>query len=721
MNSVQQRPAWQLRAKHFLPFLTWLPELRHWVVFKADLIAGFTVAMLLIPQSLAYAHLAGLPVYMGLYAAFLPPIIAALFGSSRVLSTGPVPVSSLLTATALVPLVATGTTEYIQYAILLTFLAGMIQLAFGLLRFGVVVNFLSHPVILGFTNAVAIIIASMQLSNLFGVYAVMAPRYYQTLWQVLTDAVSSTHWPTLIIALIALVIILGGRKFRPDWPHTLLAVVITSVIAWATGYEQLETIEVSQIINPPIQQMLANYEQYPQVLKQALAEVATTQQLVQKTIQRAGADADQTDSALNAASQAKWQLERQIARHTLEEGELNRMRLRRLVARDGQEVFYIEEQMTPIGFVDPNVWRLDSFPERGRLVVRAGGEVVGAVARGLPSFKAITLQWDVASKLFMAALVLALLGFTEAVTIAKRIATETRQQLNINQELLGQGLAKCVGSFFQSMPVSGGFTRTAVNFYAGAKTGFASIVAGLVVMAVLLWLTPLLYYLPYATLAVVIMVGVLGILNLPEMYRIWQLSRNEGLVSVATFLLTLFLAPRLAHAVILGMLLSLGVYLYETMRPRFCELMRNDEGDLVEVTEQDVETNPCCEQASIVRFNGALYFASAAYFEEKILELISQRQKLRYIILDCSSMNKLDASGLEVLRSIHARLSDAGIALWFTRVRQPVMSVLKRAGVYEVFGTAHFFKNNELALLQLGENLGKQHRKACALLKLPLM
>lgn len=697
----------------FFPFLEWLPELRRMSILRADIIAGITVAMLMIPQSMAYAHLAGLPVHMGLYAAFIPPIIAVLFGSSRILSTGPVPVAALLTAVAMQPLAAIGTPEYIQFVLLLTFLAGIIQLTLSFLRFGVVVNFISQPVILGFINAIAIIIATMQLGNLLGVYAAPAPHYYETISQLIQDAVINTHWPSVAMASLTFTIILGGRWLWPNLPHTIIAVVITTILSWLIGYQKLVTIHVEQIINLPVQQMLANYQRYPAELKKLISEVEQKNDIVKKTINQAGVNAQKTDAAIREATQAQWELERLITRHNFEVGELNRLRFHRLKTRDNNIVFFVGEQMTPIGEVGRYEWRIKRFPENGRLILQAGGEVVGEVPRGLPSFQSITFSWNAISKLFTAALVIALIGFTEAITIAKRIATESRQDLKINQELFGQGLAKTVGSFFQSMPVSGGISRTAVNFYAGAKTGFSSIITGLVVMAVLLWLTPLFYHLPYSTLAALIMVGVLSLVDFKKMWNIWTISRQEGLVSLATFILTLALAPSLAIAVLLGIALSLGVYLYETMRPRFTELTRNPDGELVEVTE-DSELDTCY-LISLVRFNGSLYFANAAYFEEKILKLISAKQKLHYIILDCVSINKLDASGLETLRSICSRLEDAGIELWFTRLRHPVLAALKSGGLYEQLGEHHFYKNNEQALAKLAEHLGAKHMNTCPL------
>lgn len=698
-------------AKQFFPFLAWISELKQRRIFYGDLMAGLTVAMLLIPQSMAYAHLAGLPVHIGLYAAFIPPIVATLFGSSRVLSTGPVPVTSLLTAIAMQPLAAIGTPDYLHYVLLLTLLSGLIQLGLGLLRFGVVANFISHPVILGFTNAVALIIASMQLSNLFGVYAAPAPHYYQTLWQVLNDAVMNTNWPSIGIATLTFTVILGGRRLWPNLPHTLIAVVLTSVIAWAIGYEKLETIRVEQIVNLHVQQMLISAQKYPKEMKKQLDDVSETKALAQKAMQSSDPLSEITDRAMNEAAQARWQLERLINRHQTETKELNRLRFRSLKTREGKNVYFVSEEVTPIGEIGTHKWRIERIAENGNIILQAGGEVVGHIPAGLPSFQRMNVQWDVLSALLMPALVIALVGFTEAITIAKRIATESRQQLNINQELLGQGLAKCAGSFFQSMPVSGSFSRTSVNFYAGAKTGFSSIVAGLVVMLTLLWLTPLFYYLPYATLAALIIIGVFGIVDFKQMWRIWRINRNEGFAMLVTFLMTLLLAPKLVYALLFGMLLSLGAYLYETMRPRFSEITKNSEGELVEIGEENATT--LCYLISLVRFHGSLYFANAAYFEEKVLTLISAKQKLRYIILDCISINKLDASGLETLTNLCSRLEDAGIELWFTRVRQPVLSVLKRGKLYDRLGEHHFYKTNESAIAKLADYLGAKHMNTC--------
>jgi len=573
---------------------------------------------------------------------------------------------------------------------------------------------------LGFVNAVAIIIAGLQLGNLLGVHVVITTQYYQTIIQVLTDAAVGVHLPTVGLAALALVIIISCRWFWPRFPSALLAVIVTTLIAWLTGYQQLETVRVSQIISPRVQELLTEYRQYPEEMKQQLAKVGKAEGVVKTIAETSGSGIENfstknIDDAINRVSQAQWQMERLVAHHNEAVGELSRLRLRRLRIDGKQIMYYVDGQIPPIGQIDSNKWQIADLPKNGTLKVRSGGEVVGEVLQGLPSFQPVIFNLDAASQLFLAALVIALVGFTEAITIAKRIATETRHSLNINQELLGQGIAKCVSGFFQGMPVSGSFACTVVNYSSGAKTGFSSVITGLAVMVVLLWLTPLFYYLPYATLAVVIIVNVLGLVNFKEIIRVWRVNRNEGMVALTTFLLTLFLAPRLAHAVVLGMLLSLGVYLYETMRPRFTELVRDDEGGLSGYADGDSRDR--CSLASLLRFNGSLYFANGAFFEEKILQLIHERTKLRYIIIDFSRIDKLDASGLEILLNLSLRLQDAGIELWFTRVRHAVFAVLKRGGLYEKLGEDHFFRSNDEALEKLSECLGEKHMNACPLVQ----
>ncbi|HIJ36856.1 MAG TPA: SulP family inorganic anion transporter, partial [Deltaproteobacteria bacterium] len=240
------------------PFLGWFKEY-DLVSFRTDLISGITVALVLIPQSMAYAQLAGLPPYYGLYASFLPPMVAALFGSSRQLATGPVAVVSLMTAASLEPLATAGSPGYIAYAILLALTVGAFQLALGILRLGLVVNFLSHPVVNGFTNAAAIIIASSQLSKIFGVSVDKAAHHYETIMRVVQSAWHYTHWPTLGMGALAFGIMYGLRRVSPKIPNVLVAVIITTLLSWATGFQHNRTVDISAIQIPEIRNMVKNF------------------------------------------------------------------------------------------------------------------------------------------------------------------------------------------------------------------------------------------------------------------------------------------------------------------------------------------------------------------------------------------------------------------------------------------------------------------------------
>lgn len=686
--------------KRLFPFLEWLPELKNLSILKSDITAGLSVVMLSIPTAMAYAHLAGLPVCMGLYAAFIPTIIAALFGSSRSLSTGPVPVTSLLTAVALQPLAASGTSNYIEYALLLSFMAGLFQFGLGILRFGIVVNFISYPVILGFVNGIALIIASMQLGNIFGVYAITAPHYYETILQVIQDSIRNPHWPTVGIAAIAFTILLAGKKWAPKWPMTLIAVIITTLLAWQTNYETLKPIRPGQIINAQVQKLLSENAHYPTQMQGLVSELSAAKKKLSIAIKTDGPNSETADLAISQVTLSNLRLNTAINTHNFSLSVLNRMYFRRVLTPEGIEIYVPETEALPEGLIDNDAWRIARILPDKKIVLQSGGAVVGDIPSGLPTFTPFYWSWDLVSSLFMSALVIALVGFTEAITIAKRVATESRQRIDVNQELIGQGLAKCAGAFFQSMPVSGGFTRSIVNYHAGAKTGFSSVISGLVVMIILLWLTPLFYYLPYATLAAVIMVGVVTLLDIKEFRRIFQVNRREGLVALGTLFLTVALAPRVANAIALGVVLSLGVTLYETMRPKIRILTQSEAGDLVEV-EDGTKQNP---YFSIIRFYGSLFFVDAAYFEEQILKLITAKPRLKFIILDCSRINKIDTTGAEAIRNIGFYLEEAGITLYFTRVRSSVLEVLHAANILNQDFATRVYKDNEEAIAHTQSN-----------------
>ncbi|MCU7814623.1 MAG: sulfate permease [Candidatus Thiodiazotropha sp. (ex Rostrolucina anterorostrata)] len=553
--------------------MEWAGELRNKDTVRADIIAGITVALVLVPQSMAYAQLAGLPVYYGLYASFLPPMIAAIFGSSRQLATGPVAVVSLMTAAALGPL-ATTPESYLAYALLLAFMVGVFQLFLGLFKLGVLVDFLSHPVVVGFTNAGALIIATSQLGKVFGVYVEREAHHYETVWNTLVAAVGNTHYSTLGMAILAFAIMWSVRRFAPNLPGVLIAVVVTTLLAWFTGFGD------------------------------------------------------------------------------------------------------------------------------------AGGKVVGDIPKGLPALVMPTFELTTIWQLIPVAITISLIGFMEAISIAKAMAARTRQRLNANQELIGQGLSNIAASMFSGYPVSGSFSRSAVNINAGAITGFSSVITGLVVAITLIFLTPLLYHLPQATLAAVIIMAVINLIKVEPIIHAWKAQPHDAIVAVITFVLTLAFAPHLDKGIIVGVLLSLGLFLWRTMRPRFAQLSRYKDGTMRDIKVRHLETSPVI---SVVRFDGSLYFASAGYFETKILGVVAANPELKYIILDGEAINQIDATGEEVLHHLWERLQAQGITLIIARMKKQFMDTIRRTGLKDKMGESTFHSRIGLALNHVWEQLGDSY------------
>lgn len=547
-----------------IPTFDQIHELKDMETLKLDILAGITVALVLVPQSMAYAQLAGLPAYYGLYASFLPPMVAAIFGSSRQLATGPVAVVSLMTAAALAPLLHAGPDAFFIFATVLAIMVGLFQVSLGLLRLGVLVDFLSHPVVVGFTNAGAIIIGTSQLGKLFGVSVEKAEHHYETVYHLLQAAVHNTHLPTLAFAVFSIAIMAGLKKWKPTYPAVLIAVVSTILISKFTGY------------------------------------------------------------------------------------------------------------------------------------AAAGGAVVGEVPQGLPSFAIPAFNLEVILQLATSAVVIALIGFMEAISIAKAMAARTRHRLDANQELVGQGLSNIVSGLFNGYPVSGSFSRSAVNIDAGARTGFSSIVTGILVGITLLFLTPLLYHLPQATLAAVIIMAVIGLVKIEPIIHAWKAEKHDGIVAVITFALTLLMAPHLDKGILVGVFLSMALFIYRTMRPRFAVLSRYHDA-----TFRDLSIHPelnTCNNIVVVRFDMSLYYANAGYFETKLLGVFADHPEAKFIILDAEGINMLDATGEMVLTQLCQRFEAAGVAVLMARMKRQFMISMHDTGAIQKIGEERFFSRLTYAL-----------------------
>ncbi|MEA2094894.1 MAG: sulfate permease [Pseudomonadota bacterium] len=568
-----------------MPFLSWIGELKDPKVLRADIVAGITVALVLVPQSMAYAQLAGLPAYHGLYASFLPGVVAALLGSSRQLATGPVAVVSLMTASALEPLAAGNPEGYLAYAVMMALMVGVFQIALGLLRLGVLVDFLSHPVVVGFTNAAAIIIGTSQIGKLFGVSVEKSAHTYETVWNTLVAASQDAHMLTVYMAILALGIMILLRRFAPKAPAVLVAVAVTTLISW-------------------------------------------------------------------------W---------------LN-----------------LEEK---------------------------GLRIVGTIPEGLPPLSLPEIDVQAMLHLVTTTVAIALIGFMEAISIAKAMAASTRQRLDSNQELIGQGVGNLFSAFSSGYTVSGSFSRSAVNISAGAITGFSSIVTGAVVGITLLWLTPLLYHLPQATLASVIIMAVINLVKIKPIREFWRVQPHDGIVAIATFALTLVWAPHLDKGIMVGVLLSLGLYLYRTMRPRIAELSRDPDGTLRDARVRGLKT---CDYISVIRFDGSLYFANAGYFEETVLQNVASKPDVKFVILDAEGINSIDASGEEMLHTLATRLHASGVDLLVARAKKQLMDIFRRTGYVENLGKNHFFRLRTHAFNYAWKQLADRHSADTCPIKVPM-
>ncbi len=694
--------------------MRWLPELRSASTLRVDIIAGVTVALVLIPQSMAYAQLAGLPAYYGLYAAFLPPAIAALFGSSRQLATGPVAVVSLLTAAALEPIATSGSEAYLVYAILLALIVGLFQLSLGLLRLGVLVNFLSHPVILGFTNAAAIIIATSQLGKIFGVSVEKAAHHYETVWNILVAASSQTHLPTLFMAILAFAIMIILRRISPKIPGVLIAVVVTTLIALAADFSKSFEVDYRKINSETVRALVSDHRKLKSEIEQFSSRVRDAEAQLAKTEEKYGIASIRTLSAQHTVNKQKLRLERQV---NMAKNGLNKLKTLRLEhvpddSGDGFGKFYYEGNVPKDSKADGSIWRITNVKEDDTLIVHTGGRVVGAIPVGLPSFRVPEIDLGTVGQLFISAIAIGLIGFMEAISIAKAMAARTRQKLDVNQELIGQGLSNITGSFFQSYAVSGSFSRSAVNISAGATTGFSSVVTSLVVVVTLLWLTPLLYDLPQATLAAVIMMAVIGLVNVKALQHAWKVRRHDGIVGIVTFILTLAFAPHLENAIMIGVILSLVIFLYQTMRPRVVILSRHPDGSL---RDAQVFGLAACPDISMIRFDGSLYFANTSYFEDMVMQRSAEKPDLKYIIVDGQGINQIDATGEEMLSGLTGRMEKAGIIMIFTQLKKQVMDVLWQSGMVERLGSDRFFRRVEDALDHAWKKLGDDHEVDCPL------
>jgi len=554
--------------KAYLPILQWLPNYKK-EHLNGDLFAGLTVGIMLIPQGMAYALIAGLPPVYGLYASIVPQLIYAILGTSRQLSVAPVAMDSLLVASGISVLAMEGTDAYISFAILLAFFMGVSQFLLGTFKLGFITNLLSKPVISGFTSAAALIIGLNQLKYLIGVDIEKSNKVYEIVANAFYK-IDQTHLITLVIGIGGIVLIKGVKKINNKIPGALLAVVFGTLIVYFMG--------------------------------------------------------------------------------------------------------------------------LDS----------KGVSIVKEIPEGLPAFKLPDFSLGQFAELIPLALTISVVAFMEAFSVAKALEAKKRDYKVIpNQELLALGASNIVGSLFQSYPVTGGFSRSAVNFQAGANTPLSSIISAVLVGLTLIFLTPLFYNLPHAILASVIMVAIVGLIDIPYVGYLWKKDKIEFALLSVTFLVTLNFS--MVPGIVSGIVFSILILMYRAAYPHLAFLGKVKATHEFRNIERfnDLET---WEELLIIRVDAPYVFINIQTIKERIIkEAAIRKGNLKYVVLDASSVSYVDATAIDGLKELIKELQEMKVKLVMTSVIGPVRDSFHRNGIFEEMDGNMFLNTNEAVKALIGE------------------
>ena len=557
-----------MNVAEILPILSWAPRYDR-TDLRSDLAAGLTVGAMLVPQAMAYALLAGLPAEVGLYAATIPVIIYALFGTSRQLAVGPVAIVSLLTASALAPLVEEGTAAYFATAALLALMVGVIHIVLGLGRLGFLVNFLSHSVLVGFTAAAAIIIGFSQAKHIFGISIERKEHFYETVREVV-DNLSTTNSTTLVLGSVSLAALFSLKRFAPKVPAALV-VVVGSILA--------------------------------------------------------------------------------------------------------VQLFDLEDR---------------------------GVKVVGDIPDKLPAFGLPDFDGSLMGTLLPTAFVITIVGFMESIAVAKVYARRHRYEVIANSELIGLGAANVAAGLFGGYPVTGGFSRTAVNDTAGARTPFASLITAGIVLVTIAFLTPLFASLPNTALGAIIIMAVTGLIDTAEMRHIAQVKKSDLIGLSVAFFATLILGIELG--ILVAVVASVLVVFARMSMPHSAVLGHVDGTTSYRNVERFPEANTI-EGVHIVRIDAAVSFVNAVNVKKLILDHADQiTQEPRALVLDASGINDLDATGAEMFHDLLNEIASRNVELHLTDVKGPVRDVLRRSGIWdELSDRVHTSTNDALTVIRAGQ------------------
>jgi len=556
-----------MNLRTIFPFLSWLRAVTR-ETLKADVMAGVTGAVIVLPQGVAFATIAGLPPEYGLYTAMVTPIVAALFGSSHHLVSGPTTAISIVVFSAISHHATPGTPEFVSLALTLTFLAGVYQLAFGLARLGALVNFVSHTVVIGFTTGAAILIATSQMKHILGIEIPKGESFLHT-WMDVFAAGSEINPFLVAIALATLAVAFGVKKLWPKVPNLLVGMVVGSLLAL--------------------------------VFKQ---------------------------------------------------------------------------------FTD-------------------GIRLVGELPAHLPPLSSPAFSVSTIKSLAPEAFAVALLGLIEAVSISRAVATRSSQRINANQEFIGQGLSNIVGSFFSSYAGSGSFTRSGLNYEAGARTPLSAIFAALILMVIVLLIAPLTAYLPVAAMGGVILLVAYNLIDFHHIKAILTFSKSESSILLITFFATLFL--ELEFAIYIGVLLSLVFFLAKTSTPRIPTLTVDDTAQrkLINIEKKPLKQ---CPQLKIIRIDMSIYFGSINHIQNRINQIMDS-ERIYHVLIVCTGVNFIDLAGAEGLLSEHKKLAKMGGGLYFVGLKAPVYEFAARSGFIKRIGSDHFFDGKTAAIASIYRRL----------------
>lgn len=563
--------------KKFFPILSWLPNYKK-VWFNKDLAAGLTVGVMLIPQGMAYAMIAGLPPVYGLYAAMLPQVIYAIFGTSRQLAVGPVAMDSLLVAAAVTMIAEVGTDQYITLALLLAFMMGSVQLLMGLFRMGFLVNFLSKPVISGFTSAAALIIGLNQLKHLLGVDIARSNLIFKILYEA-GQQWGHINLVTLGIGIGGILVLKNVKKINKAIPGALVAVILGILLV--------------QFLH-----------------------------------------------------------------------------------------------------LDKN-----------------GVKIVGVVPQGLPHFAIPDLSSPYLVELIPAALTIALIAFMEAVSVAKAIQAKHKNeyQIDANQELIGLGLGNVVGSFFGSFPTTGGFSRSAVNEQAGARTNMAAIISASLVALTLLFLTPLFYYLPKSILASIIMVAVFGLIDIKYPKFLWKTRKEDFIMLLIAFLVTL--AVGIKEGIGLSVAISLVAMIYRTTKPHYAVLGRFPDSKIFRNIER-YDNLIIRDDILVIRYDANLYFANTNHFIDSVKKQIALKgDRLKLLVIQANSIAHIDSTAYLALTDLMLELEEQHIKVYFSNLIGPTRDFLERSGIDEIGDKEKTFVDVDTAIAYYDSHITNKQNK----------